>query len=52
MHIHAPTQEGAAFEVAARAYIQRYLDRGVPALFVDLRPLFKYVLAVQHDNQA
>jgi peptide alpha-N-acetyltransferase len=32
---------GAAFEAAADAYVRRYLLRGIPSLFMDLRPLYE-----------
>ena len=31
---------GPAFTAAADAYVRKYLQRGVPSLFRDLRPLY------------
>ncbi len=38
-HHHHP-QEASDFEQAVTAYIYRHLEKGIPALFVDLRPLY------------
>lgn len=34
-------QEGDAFLTALDAHMRRYLSRGIPSLFVDIRPLFR-----------
>ncbi len=33
--------QGPAFEEAAEAYLRPYLRKGIPSLFVDIRPLYK-----------
>ncbi len=32
--------QGADFEAAADSYVRKYLTKGVPSLFMDLRPLY------------
>jgi N-alpha-acetyltransferase 15/16, NatA auxiliary subunit len=34
-------QEGEAFAAAADAYVRRFLERGIPSLFTDLKPLYQ-----------
>lgn len=34
-------QEGDDFVAATDAYVRRYLRRGIPSLFSDLKPLYK-----------
>lgn len=36
----SPPQEGDAFTAAADSYVRRYLLRGIPSLFSDLKPLY------------
>ena len=36
-------QEGEDFEAAAEAYVKRFLEKGVPSLFADMKPLYRYI---------
>lgn len=35
-----------AFKDAADQYVRKFLDNGVPSLFSDLKPLYRYASAV------
>ena len=36
----AHTPQGDAFKAAADRYVRPYLSKGIPSLFMDLRPLY------------
>ena len=36
-------QEGEAFELALEKYVRRFLVKGIPSLFSDLKGLYRYV---------
>lgn len=38
---HRLLQEGKEFEPAADNYVREFLNKGVPSLFSDLKPLYK-----------
>ena len=38
-------QVGQAFKDAADQYVRKFLDNGVPSLFSDLKPLYRYPFA-------
>lgn len=46
-------QVGQAFRDAADEYVRKFLDNGVPSLFSDLKPLYRYALpSLSHVGQS
>lgn len=39
-----------AFEDAADAYVRRFINKGIPSLFSDLKALYRYDEAKIHDK--